>query len=139
MIDSIKIEFEQEAKTVLGIGKATASNFFFIAGYSMETLLHYEQEYNDAVKKCVNHMLTANRSGIHMDELTISTTGEVNNWYTENVLYRVLCIDGELFSIDMTQENRHKEKTDKKTVLEYMKNLYREQMISADHESRKAS
>ena len=140
MLDSIKVEQSQEAKTALDYGTATARAFYFVSGYCMESLLYEETRFNEAMKKCIAHMMnTAKDQTATPDDICIYKCYEGDAMGT--ALIKFSTDWNGLYMVDLTRPTLQREKVyiDRKTALKKAADIYREVLLEADQESRKAA
>ena len=130
MIDGIRLHQEQSAKTALGWGTASAQNFYFVSGYSIESLLADEERFNKDVKRCMQHMMTAAKDDtIYGDEITMYSTTPENA--TGTALIKISTDYKGVFYVDFEKPDREKIYTDRKQALELLKTKYRQVLCEA--------
>ena len=135
MTDSIKIVFTQNAKTVLGPGRAESLAWYFVAGYSMESLLADEARFKADMKKCINHMIsnqTTNVTG--NDEIELYECDELDA--IGKSIMRVSADADGLYYVDFTAPVREKTRMEKKAILDRLATIYRDTLLRADRERR---
>lgn len=133
MIDSIRIEFEQEVKTVLGNGKGNFSEFFFLTG-SIETILDYQKSFIEVCKKALAYMPKAGSFQLWKPMLDIYAASEENA--VGSILMRIFYEDGDYYMVDSSTTTRDRVKTDKKQIIAGLKTLYEKYLYESDRERR---
>lgn len=132
MIDTIRIEYSYPTKTIIGTGSASAIGCYLLAGYSLETILWYEKNFQKDIEKVINHIIKSDDI-FHRPSLKIYTSE--SKYYKEKEVFYISKNGSDLYIYDFSKPNTDRQYLTKAEIKNILVDFYRETMLTANQQT----